>query len=443
MKSDWEILKFILIIFIGWRVAIFFITYFGLSTFANANLVEGTLSWPGPNLDYWIRWANWDGGHFRVIAENGYLPQQTVFFPLYPILIKVLMSLGFHSLWGGLIVSNICSVIALFFIYKLTLLDFSKEAAKKVIFAALIFPTSFYLGAVYSEALFLSLAASSIYFARKNSWLLAAILAGLASVTRLVGVVVIITILIEYLLKDDVQFKFKFLWSTLIRKLTLYFGLFFILITFLEDIAFSLSNWPLAGLSSNLLEFIQLIIYLFLTLVIIEFIILHLNYKKIFSRNTIFLLTAFIPVPLYMYYQQLTFNSPFSFLTNEQQWGRAFSLPWQPVLSYANSLIGGLRIGGQANSLVEFFLFIVSVICLIISFYKLRLSYRIYFLLSLLLPLFSGTLVAMPRYVLTIFPLFLILVMIKSELVIKTAVIFSILLLSAYSILFINSYWVT
>lgn len=423
-------------------MAIFFITYFGLSNFATANLVNGTLSWPSSNLDYWIRWANWDGGHFRGIAENGYLPQQTVFFPLYPMLIKTLMSLGIHSLWGGLIVSHISAVAALFFIYKLALLDFSEDLAKKAVFIVLIFPTSFYLGAVYSEALFLALATSAFFFARKNSWLLAAVLAGLASATRLVGVVIILAIFVEYFLKSDPLFRFKYLWSTLPRRLLIILSLFSLLFAFLQNIALYLSNYSLLGIISYLAEYTQPILYIAFILVILEFIKTHKN-KKILSKNTLFLTLSLTPIPLYMYYQQIIFNSPFSFLTNEHQWGRAFSMPWQPVLSYINTLVEGLRVGGQANTLVEFSLFIISFICLVISLYKLRLSYRIYFAISLILPLFSGTLIAMPRYILIIFPLFLILAMIKNELAVKIVTIFSLLLLGAYSILFINSYWVT
>ena len=443
LKSNWEILRYIIILFIGWRVAIFFITYFGISNFATANLVDGTLNWPSPQLDYWIRWANWDGGHFRGIAENTYLPQQTVFFPLYPLLMKVLMFFGLHSLWAGLLVSNIAAVIALFFIYKLVTLDFSQDLAKKVIFAILVFPTSFYLGAVYSEAPFLSLTAGAFFFARKDKWAIAAILAGLASATRLVGFIVIIGIFIEYFLKQDIQFKIAYLYSTLIRKILIYFILFLALINFTKDIAFYSSNWFIAGTLDSLSGLIQTIVYFFLILTLLELTILHINLKKIFTMNSTLLLISLIPLSLYMYYQYLTFNSPLSFLINEQQWGRTFSMPWQPILSYINNLVGGLRIGGQANSVVEFSIFIISAICLIISFHKLRLSYTVYFATSLFLPLFSGTLVAMPRYILMIFPLFIILAMIKSGLIIKIGAVFSLLLLGAYSILFINGYWVT
>lgn len=333
-------------------MALLFITFLGLSTF------------PSPiDLDYWIRWANWDGGHFRGIAENNYLPQQTVFFPLYPMLIKFLMFFNIPSLWGGLIISNFATILALFFLYKLVLLDFSDKIAKRAVFALLIFPTSFYLGAVYSESLFLLLTLSSFYFMRTNKIFWAAILGTGTLATRLAGIAV-----------------------------------FFALI----------------------------------------------NYKKIFSIKNFILTLMLLPIPIYMLFQQTFFQNPFGFLTNESQWQRHLTFPLKPFLSYVKYLIlTGFQVGNMPRSLLEFLFFSGGLVGLYFSFKKLPLSYSIYFLISLILPTFSGTLIAMPRYMLTIFPIFILLGLIENELIQKIGIIISILLLSAYAILFINGYWVT
>lgn len=340
-----------------------FIAFLGLSTLPHIDPATKEFFPPSANVDYWIRWANWDGGHFRGIAENNYLPQQTVFFPLYPMLIKFLMFFNIHSLWGGLILSNLSLIFSLFFLYKLTLLDFSSKIAQKTVFTLLIFPTSFYLGAVYSESLFLLLTLSCFYFMRTNKMFWAILLGAGAVATRLVGIIV-----------------------------------FFSLI----------------------------------------------NYKKIFSVKNLLITLMLLPIPIYMLFQQVLFQNLFGFLTNELSWQRHLTFPLKPVLSYGKYLIlTGWQIGNMPRALIEFLFFLGGLVGLYFSFKKLPLSYSIYFLVSLILPTFSGTLVAMPRYLLTIFPLFILLGLIENEILQKLWVFFSILLLAAYTILFINWYWVT
>src|SRR5690606_33849224 len=55
----------------------------------------------------------------------------------------------------------------------------------------------FFLGALYTEALFLLLVLGSFWAARTQQWLLAGILAGIASGTRIVGVALFPALLLE------------------------------------------------------------------------------------------------------------------------------------------------------------------------------------------------------------------------------------------------------
>lgn len=338
-----------------------FIAFFGLSVFPQIDPYTQKLSFADATTDYWFRWANWDGGHFRGIVEHGYLPEQTVFFPLYPLLMKVLTFIGLGANWSGLLISHVSAVVALFFLFKLTALDFPEKVAKRAVFALLIFPTSFYLGAVYSESLFLAVTVASFYFLRTGRVKLGSIFAGAAIATRLVGIATWVSLLVEH------------------------------------------------------------------------------------PRKTLIILLALIPFALYLLYQEALFQNPFGFLTNESGWNRHFTLPWEPVLSAGSYLYsaGIFQIGNAARVLVELAFFLGGLAGLWFSWHKLRPSYTIFLGLSLILPAFSGTLIAIPRYMLTIFPIFILLGLIKNELLQKIGVIFSLLLLSAYAILFILGYWVT
>lgn len=74
---------------------------------------------------------------------------------------------------------------------------------------------------------------------------------------------------------------------------------------------------------------------------------------------------------------------------------------------------------------------------------KLSLDYTIFSVVSLMLPLFSPTIVALPRYVLTIFPIFIVLCFYKNQYLRLFYQMISLMLLSVYIILFINGYWVS
>src|SRR3989344_1645505 len=386
LKKDWGIIKYILLLFLGWRIALVIITFLGLSIVPYVG-ENGRFYLPNEELKYWERWSNWDGGHFRGIAENNYLPQQTVFFPLYPILIKSLMFFGIPSIPGGLILSHLFLILSLYFLYKLSRLDFTEQTSKNILFILLIFPTSFFFGAIYSESLFLFLTLASFYFARTKSYPLAFIFASLSTITRLIGLAVLLSIFIEYLLQSK-------------------------------------------RLKGSLEEKTRISLKTFL--------------NKLLSKQTFYFLFSLIPLSLYMYFQKITFNNPFSFLTNEEHWQREFSLPWDTISIYLDNFKQtGLTIDlFYAIHIIEFSSFLIALICLFFSFKYLRPSYSFYFFLSLLLPLFSKTLLSYQRFILAIFPLFFILALIKNDPLQKFGIIISTMLLGFLSILFINGYWI-
>lgn len=443
-SKDFQILKEILILFIGWRIIISLVGFLGLS-FLPQVLEPGHTNWAGITVDYWLKWANWDGGHFRGIAEAGYIPFQVVFFPLYPILIKSLMINGIPSLWGGLIISNLSIIGALFYLYKLVNLDFEEKSAKKAIFIVLAFPTAFYFGAVYSESLFLLLTVGAFYYARQKSWLIALIFASLSAVTRLMGLVVILAVAVEYFVTAHKPPTMKEFWSEFLNRIGSYMiGLAFILNiaeNFLTDFYF----YTLAGLAQSTSYFLVLFGGILISVFILKFLFSNFNYRKIISAPSLFLILSFIPFLIYCLVLKSSQGSFFAFVQHEQLWHRHLTLPWDAPLSYFRNLwaVGFFQIGASALGLIEFIFFVIFITLLIISYFKLRLSYTLYFAISLLLPLSTGTLSAIHRYGLVIFPVFILLSLIKNETYYQLWIYFSLTLLGLLTVMFINSYWVT
>lgn len=162
-------------------------------------------------------WANFDGVYYLLIAEKGYTVNPG-FFPLFPIIINL-----FTSLFGStvefdpiqyfiaLFLVTSFSLCGLFVFYKLIEIDHKNNIAIWSIIFILLFPTSFFLAAIYSESLFLLLLMLSFYFARKKKWLLASIFALLLTITRPIGIAIFPALLYEFYINEKTLVKAKVL----------------------------------------------------------------------------------------------------------------------------------------------------------------------------------------------------------------------------------------
>jgi hypothetical protein len=161
-------------------------------------------SGPAPPLTILMNmFYHWDAPHYVSIAENGYVntgdaANFIVFFPLYPILIR-LFTVDFNYInLSALIVANVCSLIAFLYLYKLAKLEFNDSVALKAVLFLSVFPTAYFLSVPYTEGLFFALVIASIYYARLGKWQFAGLISLLAALTRIAGVLLLPVLLVEY-----------------------------------------------------------------------------------------------------------------------------------------------------------------------------------------------------------------------------------------------------
>jgi len=146
----------------------------------------------------------WDAPHYVDIAKNWYVntgdaANFIVFFPLYPILIRVFtVSFDYINL-SALAVSNVCSAIAFFYLYKLAKNEFSSSVAVKAVLFLSVFPTAYFLVAQYTEGLFFALTIASVYYARLGKWPLVGVLSLFAALSRIAGLLLLPVLLVEYI----------------------------------------------------------------------------------------------------------------------------------------------------------------------------------------------------------------------------------------------------
>ena len=141
--------------------------------------------------------VRWDAFFYVAIADHGYsAPGAPAFFPLYPTLMHALGWVVGSTAGAGVAISFASFALALVLLGRLTELELGADAARSTVLLLAFAPLSFFFTAVYAESLFLLLAVATLLAARRERWALAGVLAGLAAVTRVTGVLLFVPILI-------------------------------------------------------------------------------------------------------------------------------------------------------------------------------------------------------------------------------------------------------
>jgi hypothetical protein len=142
--------------------------------------------------------ARWDSGWYINLAEAGYwepptrIGQETnhAFFPLYPGLMRLIVrATGIETSLAGNLISAAALLVALLLFAAWTERHFGASRVVPAVLVLLLFPTSFFFAAVYTEALLLALSLAAVEaFARRRPVIgvISGILAGLTRISGLV-----------------------------------------------------------------------------------------------------------------------------------------------------------------------------------------------------------------------------------------------------------------
>lgn len=145
----------------------------------------------------------WDGGWYLQTAEYGYpsavptvdghVAQSNIaFFPLYPLCVRAVHAvLGVSYRAAGLLVAGIAGLIAVVLLRFLLERLWGTDAAERGVVLFCFFPGALVLSLTYSEPLMLALAIGALLALLSRRWLLAGVLAALATATRPNAVVLV------------------------------------------------------------------------------------------------------------------------------------------------------------------------------------------------------------------------------------------------------------
>ncbi len=189
--------KYCLLVFLAVRIGLSLLSVAGVGPITpRGGELPAVAGWPIAPLE--PGWHNavdaterQDAAWYLRLATTGYRSDDNsaAFFPLYPLAVRVVALLPFVGpLGAALVVANASFLAALVMLHALTRLEFASEAmARRAVVFLAIFPTAFFFLAPYTESTFLLLSISAFWFARRDRWGWAAVMAALAAATRNVG----------------------------------------------------------------------------------------------------------------------------------------------------------------------------------------------------------------------------------------------------------------
>lgn len=156
-------------------------------------LVAFLLVTKGSLYTSWVRF--FDSGQYTGIALNGYQFPQQAFFPLWPLLLRVLSTTGLTIEVSSFILSSLFSLSTFILFYKLSLRLVGRDQSKKSLVLFASFPASIFLLAGYTESLFMTLVLASFLLTENGHDFWGSLFGGLSSATRIVGAAVSLSFL--------------------------------------------------------------------------------------------------------------------------------------------------------------------------------------------------------------------------------------------------------
>ncbi|MFH0725363.1 MAG: mannosyltransferase family protein [Pseudomonadota bacterium] len=349
---------------------------FGLIALNRLNLApDKAFSWmtkdlikpPPQNWDIINLHNRWDSYWYLDIAKNGYYLRgekdiaNIVFFPLYPLLMRMLAPLaGGNLVVSGWIVSSLFLVLATGMLVRLTQTHHPDIDPLLPVVFLLAYPTAFILNAVYSESLFLFLSLAVVYYARQQRFLLASVFAAFASATRIAGLFLCVLLLVE--------------------------------------------------------------------------ILQAYGFRSLFSRRVLPLALAPSGAVAFFSYHWIAFGDFFLYLKVEFNWGRDFEMAASDFVARNNAYL--------VNMANDLFFLAMGIVIGIVALRRLRISYGVYMLVSMGIALSSGTTLAVARYSMMLFPIYLFAASIGSITGRSAWLLSSVLLLALNIISFANHYWI-
>lgn len=188
------------------RVLMVSVTYAGMALLSAGHANQRLVGIPAGQMV--LAWDHWDAKWYTGIAAQGYAGYKpgpsSAFFPLLPALMHFFgapfaVHIGPPAYFvAGMVIDNLAFLGALLVLQALTNhLTGDEVVAQRAILYLAIFPKALFTFTAYTEGIFLLLIVASYYLMRRGHFGWAGLLAGVATLTRFFGVLLVVPFGIE------------------------------------------------------------------------------------------------------------------------------------------------------------------------------------------------------------------------------------------------------
>lgn len=190
------------VMFAVWRGTLYMFDLFGLSLTPAMGRCRKQWQVFGDDHPLLNGFFRWDSGWYLNIAKRGYSyePDATssvAFYPLLPYSARYLGHLLGSVPIAGLAISNAATVGAIYSLRRLGGVLHGDEVGKLASILLLVFPTSLFLSAFYTEGLYVCMAAASMYCYFRERFIWCGVLGMLAMLSRSTGMVLFVALLCD------------------------------------------------------------------------------------------------------------------------------------------------------------------------------------------------------------------------------------------------------
>ncbi|MCC6862746.1 MAG: hypothetical protein IT158_29495 [Bryobacterales bacterium] len=147
-------------------------------------------------------WERFDTLWYIHMAATGYdRPETVVFPPLYPLLIRFAALFTGTPLVAALVVSSLASFFLFWAFHRLAVLELPPEIARRALLFYAVWPAAFIFFAGYPDSLTIALMLWALVFARSEHWWAAGVCGLLAGLTKAVGLLIVVPLVVIALRK--------------------------------------------------------------------------------------------------------------------------------------------------------------------------------------------------------------------------------------------------
>jgi len=202
-------------------------------------------------------------------------------------------------------------------------------------------------------------------------------------------------------------------------------------------------RWALSGVIGMLAATTRITGIILLPVLVIEYLSQREYKKENIRKDILWILVIALGFVLYLILNYITYGDPLRFLEIQSgHFSKHLAIPTEGFFSAWTGIFWGTPAISLTFGWFEIIFSILGLILIIYSFFRLRLSYSLYALVTWLIVTSTSFWLSIPRYTLSIFPIFIVLAILGRRKEINYTVIFlSLIFYALFLSLFVRFRW--